>query len=95
MKPRNNIFTRIRAKTFEALLVLKLTKDYCLSPVEANTLTQDVKDYIDRNFETVLKEGEILFTAVVKDEPAGKSCKTKQIKLCVYPEELIELFYHG
>jgi len=98
MKPRNTIFTRIKAKTFAALLILKLTKDYCLSPVEARALTDDIKDYIDHNCETVVKEGEILFTAVAFDEPAGKalsSCRKKQIKLLLYPEELIELFYHN
>jgi len=89
----NSIFSRIRAKTFETLLTLKLTKDYCLSPVEANTLTNDLINYIDHNCENILKEGEILFTAVVLDEPAGKplkACNTKQIKLCIYPEDLIE-----
>lgn len=96
MKPRTAIFTRIKAKTFAALLLLKLTRDYCLSPIEAQTLTQDIKDYLHRRSNRVIQEGEILFTAVEIDEPAGKAlntCKTQQIKLCVYPEELIELFY--
>jgi len=96
LKKRNNVFSRVKAKTFEALLILKLTRDYCLSPVEANTLTQDLTDYIHNNSETILTEGEILFTAVVRDEPAGKplnKCNTKQIKLNLYPPELIELFY--
>ena len=96
MKKRNNIFHRIKAKTFEALLILKLTRDYCLSPIEANTLTQDLTEYIHNNSETILTEGEILFTAVVRDEPAGKplnKCDTKQIKLNLYPQELVELSF--
>lgn len=96
MKKRNSVFSRIKAKTFQTLLVLKLTRDYCLSPIEANTLTQDVTDYINNHSETILTEGEILFTAVVRDEPAGKplnKCTTKQIKLNLYPSELVELAY--
>ena len=96
MRKENNIFTRMKAKTFEALLIVKLTKEYCLSPVEANTLTRDLKEYINDNLDSVFKEGDTLWTAVVKDEPAGKPlklCNTKQIKLEVYPGELIELFF--
>lgn len=96
MKKRNNIFTRIKAKTFETLLILKLTKDYCLSPIEANTLTQDLTEYIHNHSETIVTEGEILVTAVVRDEPAGKplnKCDTKQIKLNLYPQELVELSF--
>ena len=33
MKKKNNIFTRIKAKTFETLLILKLTKEYCRSMI--------------------------------------------------------------
>ncbi len=96
MKKTKTIFSRLRAKTFETLLILKLTKDYCLSPIEANTLTQDLTDYIQNHSETILTEGEILFTAVVRDEPAGKplnKCDTKQIKLNLYPPELVELAF--
>lgn len=96
MKTRSNLFNRIRAKNFKTLFIVKLTKDYCLSPVEASTLAKDVQDYIETNAESVLQEGEILFTAIIKDEPAGKSlklCQSKRIKLCVYPHELVELFY--
>ena len=98
MKLRRTILTRMKAKTFMTLLILKLTKEYNLSPVEAQVLTDDLKDYLDTNCQTVIKEGEMLFTAVALDEPAGKalrSCNKKQIKLLLYPEELIELFYHN
>jgi hypothetical protein len=83
-------------KTFESLLSLKLTSDYSLSPIEAKTLTQDIKTQIDKNHKSTVREGEVLFTAVSSTEPAGKPlrhCCTKQIKLNVYPSELIELFY--
>ncbi len=96
MKRRNELFNRIRAKTFEALFIVKLTKDYCLSPIEASTLTKEVQNYIETHAESVLQEGEIYFTAIIKDEPAGKPlklCQTKRIRLCVYPTELLELFY--
>lgn len=96
MKARSNLVNRLRAKTFEALFIVKLTKDYCLSPVEATTLTRDVQHYIDTNADAIVQEGEIFFTAVVQDEPAGKplkQCQTKRIKLCVYPPELVELSY--
>lgn len=96
MKIQSNLLNRIFAKTVEALFFLKLTKDYCMSPVEAFTLGNEIQCYIDSLSDTVLREGEVYFTAVIKDEPAGKPlklCQTKQIKLCVYPPELIELFY--
>lgn len=96
MKRTRSHASRTLDKTFEKLLSLKLLTDYSLSPVEARTLTHDIKTHIDKSHNLLVKEGEILFTAVVSDEPAGKplrQCKTKQIKLNVYPAELIEYFY--
>lgn len=96
MKPSRSHANRTTDKTFEKLLSLKLLSDYSLSPVEAQTLTLDIKSHIDKSHNTLIKEGEILFTAVICDEPAGKplrQCTTKQIKLNVYPAELIEVFY--
>ncbi|MFZ5518032.1 MAG: DUF1670 domain-containing protein [Candidatus Zhuqueibacterota bacterium] len=96
MKARSNLLNRLRAKTFEALFIVKLTKDYCLSPVEASTLTRDVQQFIDTNADAIVQEGEIFFTAVLNNELAGKplkQCRTQRIKLCVYPPELVELSY--
>lgn len=87
---------RTTDKSFEKLFSLKLIKDYALSPVEAQTLTTDIKHHLDNSDDSHLKEGHILFTAVLAEEPAGKSlikCKTKRIKLEVYPTDLIELSY--
>jgi AraC-like DNA-binding protein len=80
------------------MFIVKLETDYSLSPVEAWTLTDDLQDFIHTNATSVLQEGELYFTAVVANEPAGKplmKCQTKQIKLCVYPteKELIELSF--
>jgi len=72
LKTRSNLLNRLRAKTFEALFIVKLTKDYCLSPVEASTLTRDVQQFIDTNADAIVQEGEIFFTAVLSNEPAGK-----------------------
>jgi hypothetical protein len=96
MKRTRSHANRTLDKTFEKLLSLKLLSDYSLSPVEAQTLALDIKSQIDKSHNTLIKEGEIFFTAVISDEPAGKpliQCKTKQIKLNPYPAELIELFY--
>ena len=96
MKRQRSFAERVVDKTFESLLSLKLTTDYCLSPVEAKTLTSDIKAHIDNNGSNYIHEGQVLFTAVFADEPAGKpllKCKTKQIKLGVYPPDLIELSY--
>ncbi|MHA1360824.1 MAG: DUF1670 domain-containing protein [Candidatus Helarchaeota archaeon] len=86
---------RLTDKSFEKLFSLKLINDYALSPIEAQTLTSDIKHHLDNSNNSYPKEGQVLFTAVLADEPAGKpliKCKTKQIKLEVYPSELIELF---
>jgi len=75
---------------------LKLTHDYSLSPVEAKTLTQDIRLQMDNNHKLFIHEGQVLYTAVMNSEPAGKAlkdCRTKQICLNVYPTELIETFF--
>lgn len=87
---------RTTDKSFEKLFSLKLINDYALSPVEARTLTWDIQHHLNNSDDSHPKEGHILFTAVLADEPAGKpliKCKTKQIRLEVYPTELIELSY--
>lgn len=96
MKRTRSHANRTLDKTFENLLSIKLLKDYSLSPVEARTLTHDIKTHLDQSQHFLVKEGEILFTAVLSDQPAGKplrQCTSRQIKLNVYPAELIEYFY--
>ena len=95
MQRQRKSYERLTDKSFEKLFSLKLIHDYALSPVEAHTLTADIKHHLDNTDNTYPKEGHVFFTAVLADEPAGKpliKCKTKQIKLEVYPSELIELF---
>ena len=75
---------RTTDKSFERLFSLKLLSEYALSPVEARTLTWDIQHHLDNSDNSHHKEGHILFTAVMADEPAGKpliKCKTKQIRL--------------
>ena len=96
MKRTRSYSERSLDKSFETLMSLKLTNDYSLSPIEAQTLTADIRYEIENNQKDLIKEGQVLFTAVTKDEPAGKpliKCKTKRIKLDVYPTELIELSF--
>lgn len=83
-------------KSFDKLFLLKLINNYAMSPVEAKTLTCDIKYQLENINHSFSQEGYVLFTAVLSDEPAGKpliQCKTKQIKLEVYPTDLIDLFY--
>lgn len=87
---------RITDKTFEKLFSLKLINDYALSPIEARTLIGDIQNHLNEYDSSHPKEGYILFTAVLADEPAGKpliKCKTKQVRLEVYPSDLIQLAY--
>ena len=96
MKKTRSYAQRSFDKSFENLMALKLTTDYSLSPVEARTLTNDIRLQINNASTNLIREGEVLFTAVLTDEPAGKTlihCRTKQIRLCVYPCELIELSF--
>jgi len=96
MKRQRSFTERTVDKTFDKLLSLKLTTDYSLSPVEAKTLTDDLKEHIDKNGSHYFHEGQVLFTSILVDEPAGKplvKCKTKQIKLNAYPSTLMDVFF--
>ncbi len=96
MQRQRTSIERTLDKSFEKLFALKLLSDYSLSPVEAHTLTKDIQSHFNGDQISRIQEGQVLYTAVLADEPAGKpliQCKTKQIKLDIYPTDLTEIFY--
>ena len=96
MKRVRSHHERINDKSSLSGLSLRLQKEYALSVVEARTLTEDIHEFLTQNKKDFLSEGQVLYTAVVKTEPPGKAlrlCERKQIKLTVYPTDLIALSF--
>lgn len=96
MQRQRSSTERTLDKSFEKLFSLKLSTDYSLSPIESQVLTKDIQSHFFGDQNNRIQEGQVLFTAIFADEPAGKPlihCKTKQIRLDIYPSDLIEIFY--
>ncbi len=96
MKRMRKSEERIYEKSFLSAFSTRLQKGYSLSPIEAETLSREIHDFLQQNQQQYLSEGQVLYTAVLKTEPAGRAlklCKTRQIKLTVFPTDLIETFY--
>jgi hypothetical protein len=63
-----------------------LAKNYALSPVEASSLAEKIDEFTQTRRD-VIEEGQVLYTAVCKDEPAGKAlkdCEMVEVKLTLW-----------
>lgn len=87
MRIKKAIFERLRAKTYRAQLITKLIRLYSLSIAEANALADDLAEDKLKDHSSYLSEGQMWFTAVSKNEPAGKPlerCKKIRVKLTIH-----------
>jgi len=93
MRIKKALFDRLRAKTYRAQLITKLIKLYSMSIAEANALADDLAEDTFKDHSSYLSEGQLWFTAVSKDEPAGKpleKCKKIRVKLTIHDPQDID-----
>lgn len=93
MRTKKAIFDRLRAKTYRSHLITKLIRFYSLSIAEANTLADELAEDKLKDHSSYLSEGQIWFTAISKDEPAGKpleKCKKIRVKLTIHDPQDID-----
>lgn len=92
MGKRHFLLQRLKAKTQFFYFVARLNTHYDLSLAEAETLSREILEEISRDDREALRDGQIWYTAVHKDEPAGKPlapCRKVRVKLTLHhPDDL-------
>jgi len=86
-------FQRLHDKSYPQSLALRLARDYDLSPVEATTLSDELIRERSQDSPSFMADGQLWYTAVSKEEPAGKPLsrcqKARVVKLTLFsPEDL-------
>lgn len=87
--------SKLGAKNSFTRLTRDLARNYALSPVEADSLAGEINEFTQSHRE-VIEEGQILYTAVEKEEPAGKAlkdCAMVEVKLTLWNSQ--EMFHPG
>ncbi len=99
-------FPRLQEKSYSQCLASPLAQDYNLSPVEATTLSDDLIRERSQDNPSFLADGQMWYTALSKDEPAGKPlsrCQKVRVKLTLFssddlsvtePEKRCEFLVH-
>jgi hypothetical protein len=100
------LLQRLREKSYSQCLALRLAQDYDLSPVEATTLSEEIIQERSQDNPSFLADGQLWYTVVSKEEPAGKPlsrCQKVRVRLTVFsaedlaitePEERRQLLVH-
>jgi hypothetical protein len=85
-------FQRLHEKSYPQCLALRLAQNYDLSPVEAVTLAEEIIRERSQDNPSFLADGQLWYTAVSKEEPAGKplsKCQKVRVKLTLLsPQDL-------
>lgn len=90
MRSTSDTLTRLSVKSDAHTLATLLTTRYDLSLAEADCLTQELREKQSREAPQMLQDGQIFYTAIDRDEPAGKAlrhCRTHRIILTLHPAE--------
>jgi hypothetical protein len=99
MKNNGRAVDRLTLKSDAHTLAHNLTTRYNMSIAEAECLTDELRRRQMEEDPTTLLDGQIFYTAVVLDEPAGKplsKCRTRRIRLTLHaPEDLVYREEHG
>ena len=78
--------SNLASKSCHRRMTRDLAKNYALSPVEASSLADKIDEFTQTRRD-VIEEGQVLYTAVCKDEPAGKAlkdCEMVEVKLTLW-----------
>jgi hypothetical protein len=90
---------RLALKSDQHTLVHNLITRYNMSIAEADCLTQELRRKQLEEDPTTLLDGQIFYTAVAVEEPAGKPlarCRTRRIRLTLHaPEDLAYRAHQG
>jgi len=85
-------FQRLGEKSYPHCLALRLARDYDLSPVEATTLSHELLRERAQDNPSFLADGQLWYTAVRQEEPAGKplsQCQKVRVRLTLFsPQDL-------
>jgi len=92
MAKRNLLLNRLRAKTQFYRFMNRLNSHYNLSLAAAELLSREIFEEIAQSQQEALHDGQIWYTAIHKDEPAGKSlkkCRKVRVKLTLHhPDDI-------
>ena len=80
-------FQRLQEKSYPQCLALRLAQDYALSPVEAATLSDELIRERSQDNPSFLADGQLWYTALSKEEPAGKplsKCQKVRVRLTLF-----------
>ena len=85
---------RLKTKSQLFFLISRLCTHFSLSPAESELLSREILDEIAHGSPETLADGQIWYTAIHKDEPAGKplsQCRKVRVKLTLYAADDIEI----
>jgi len=92
MAKQHYLTKRLQAKTQFFRFINRLNSHYNLSLAASELLSREILDEVANSHKEALKDGQIWYTAIHKDEPAGKAlskCRKVRIKLTLQlPEDL-------
>ena len=93
MAKRHFLANRLKAKTQLFRFITRLNTHYNLSLAAAEMLSNEILDEIANSHKESLSDGQMWYTAVHKDEPAGKpllKCRKVRIKLTLHHPDDVE-----
>jgi len=85
---------RLKTKSQLFFLISRFCTHYSLSPAESELLSREILDEIAHGSPETLADGQIWYTAIHKDEPAGKplsQCRKVRVKLTLQAPDDIEI----
>ena len=92
MAKRNLMLKRLQSKTTVFRYATRLNTHYNLSIAASELLSKEILEEIGNSHKEALSDGQIWYTAIHKDEPAGKSlakCRKVRVKLTLHhPDDL-------
>jgi hypothetical protein len=92
MAKNNLLLKRLQSKTQLFRFIARLNTHYNLSLAASELLSREILEEVSNSSKETLHDGQIWYTAVHKDEPAGKSlkkCRKVRIKLTLHhPDDL-------
>jgi len=92
MAKRHFLQRRLQAKTQLFYLISRLNRFYNLSLAESEALSREILETMSQGDGAAFQDGQVWYTAVHKDEPAGKplsQCRKVRVRLTLHhPDDL-------
>lgn len=87
MAKRNLLLNRLQSKTQVFRFTTRLNTHYNLSLAASELLSKEILEEVSNSSKETLNDGQIWYSAIHKDEPAGKSlakCRKVRVKLTLH-----------